>query len=220
MQLEFVVKQQHIVRTDKQRVVAGSKKYLFAHFHFSEDWIGIKTAIFKNHEIVCQQLVDESGICEVPYEVITEGKLEVSAFCGNLITADKVEVDIVATGYTEGSTPRNPSITVYEQIIKQLNNIQKEKINEETIALCVSDYFNLHPVDSFDEKKLQEYIDTYMSEHKEEYIGAPGIQGPKGDAGASGKTPQRGIDYMTSDDMEYFKDYIDNQLGAIIENSY
>lgn len=121
MKLEFLVKQQHIVRVDNQKVVARSKNYLKAHFMFSDEWKGIKTAIFKNGENVYNQIIDENnGVCLVPWEVIKAGVLQVSVFCGELITADKAAVEITCSGYEEGKTPQEPTPGVYEQILSRL----------------------------------------------------------------------------------------------------
>ena len=50
--ITFKVNGQHIVRTDTNRVVSDSRNYLRASFEFSEEWTGIKTAIFKSGDIV------------------------------------------------------------------------------------------------------------------------------------------------------------------------
>lgn len=122
MQLEFLVKQQHIVRMDSQKVVADSRNYLFAHFSFSDDWIGIKTAVFRKDNQSYEVILEED-VCLVPWEVLTEGTLSVSVFAGDLVTADRAEVTIAPSGYERGKTPKAPTPNVYEQIIKMMEGI-------------------------------------------------------------------------------------------------
>lgn len=43
-------------------------------------------------------------------------------------------------------------------------------------------------------------------------IAGANIKGPKGDAGASGATPQRGVDYWTDADKAEIKSYVDDAI--------
>ena len=119
MLLTFNINKQLICRTDKEIPVAKSENYLYAQFSFSEEWEGIKTAIFNNGVPYSIQL-DNDNKCLVPWEVITESGFSVSVFCGERITANVSFVDVIPSGYIEGQTPAPPSPTVYEQIIAEL----------------------------------------------------------------------------------------------------
>lgn len=119
MLLTFTINKQLICRTDKEIPVAKSENYLYAQFSFSEEWEGIKTAIFNNGTAYSVQL-DENNTCLVPWEVITESGFSVSVFCGERITANVSFVDVLPSGYIEGETPAPPSQTVYEQILDEL----------------------------------------------------------------------------------------------------
>lgn len=56
--------------------------------------------------------------------------------------------------------------------------------------------------------------------------GEPGIQGAKGDKGETGapgkdgKTPVRGTDYWTEEDIQTIHSYVDEQLGVITNGTY
>ena len=50
--------------------------------------------------------------------------------------------------------------------------------------------------------------------------GAPGKDGVDGQDGADGYTPQRGVDYWTTADIETIHSYIDTQLGVIENGTY
>ena len=120
--LEFVVKGQNISRVDSEDIVADSKNYLKAHFTFSAEWQGIKTAIFKKGLIVIHVILNNDE-CFVPWEVIKPGKFGVSVFCGDLITADIAWVNVSASGYEDGGEPQDPTPAVYTQLLKNIEDI-------------------------------------------------------------------------------------------------
>ena len=146
MNLSFRVNKQIITRKDRENVVSDSRNYLYAAFSFSEEWIGTKTAIFKNDEnAYCVILYEDR--CLVPWEVIKPKYFTVSVFCGDLVTANKVIVRVLESGYEEGETPEDPTPDVYQQIIEMLEDINQGQQSEETIAMIVAEYMEEHPID-------------------------------------------------------------------------
>lgn len=91
MELSFDIKNQHITRTDHNRVVAGSQNYITATFSFSEDWDGVaKTAIFNRCDGDAIKVVLVDNACAVPAEVLArQGGVSVSVYGGDLITVDE-----------------------------------------------------------------------------------------------------------------------------------
>ena len=120
--LEFKVTGQHIEVEEHDKVVADSKNCLKAHFTFSNEWQGIKTAIFKKGLTVLNVILDNDE-CFVPWEVIKPGKFGVSVFCGDLITADIAWVNVSASGYEDGGEPQDPTPAVYTQLLKNIEDI-------------------------------------------------------------------------------------------------
>ena len=249
--ITFNVYKQKIKRTDTQHIVADSRNYLKASFTFSDDdWTGIKTAIFKNGDVVKHAVLDDNNECLVPWEVIKPGILHVSVFCGDLITADTATVYINESGYEDGGIPEDPSPTVYEQIIAMLNEIETGGIPDDKIAAAVQAYLEAHPVESLTEEDVQRIVSEYVAAHKEELkgdkgdkgeqgpvgpagpqgeTGLTGPQGPKGDTGEQGLqgdkgndgyTPVKGTDYWTAQDIAEIQSYIDNQIGGALNGSY
>ena len=188
--ITFKVNRQNIVRTDTNRVVSDSRNYLRASFEFSEEWTGIKTAIFKSGDIVRNSIL-ENNECLVPWEVINPGFMKVSVFCGDLITADSSTVQIAESGYEDGGAPQDPTPTVYEQIIAMLNEIETGGIPDDKIAAAVQAYLEAHPVESLTEQDVQRIVSTYVTVHKEEL---KGDKGDKGDPGAPGNNGMDGAD--------------------------
>lgn len=229
--MNFNVKNQIIKRIDTNKIVSDSRNYLYASFSFTEDWQGIKTAIFKNGDVVKHAIL-ENNECKVPWEVIKSGKLTVSVFGGDLITADEETVYILQSGYEDGGAPQDPSPTVYEQIIAMLNEIETGGIPDDKIAVAVQAYLEAHPVESLTEEDVQRIVAEYVAAHKDELkgdkgdkgdTGAPGADGKDGAdgaAGADGYTPVRGTDYWTAEDVAEIQTYIDNQIGGALNGSY
>lgn len=158
--LVFLLDHQVITRTDKNVVVAGSKNYARARFiSRSDDWAKPITAIFGDYT----QMLDDKNECTVPWEVLqSAGKFEVSAFCGDLHTANTVSVPVEKTGYKSGETPEDPTPGVYEQLVKMA---------EEAVDVANS---------------VREDADAGL------FDGATGPQGPKGDTGPQGPMGPQG----------------------------
>ena len=198
--ITFKVNGQHIVRTDTNRVVSDSRNYLRASFEFSEEWTGIKTAIFKSGDVV-RHAVLEGDECLVPWEVIKPGFMKVSVFCGDLITTDSSTVPITESGYAEGGAPQDPSQTVYEQIIAMLNEIETGGIPDEKIAEAVEKYLSEHPVETITEEQIQQIVSTYVTVHKEELKGDKGDKGDPGTPGNDGMDGADGTDGKSAYDI-------------------
>ena len=63
MRIIFEVGNQTIIRTDRNKIVANSKNYLFADFSFSSDWDGvIKTAIFSKGKKSYSVILDKDKL--------------------------------------------------------------------------------------------------------------------------------------------------------------
>ena len=120
MQLDFNVKEQTLTWVNKEKTpVADSVKYLTAKFTFSDEWTGIeKTATFftADGKPYSQVLVDDG--CDVPHEVIKAPLFKVSVAGGDLITTNKIIVNVVESGYVKGETPKPPTPDVYNQILE------------------------------------------------------------------------------------------------------
>ena len=118
--LAFLLDHQVISRSDKNTVVAGSKNYVRARFVLrTDDWVRPITAIFGGYT----QLLDDNNECTVPWEVLQQpGNVEVSAFCGDLHTANIAVVPVEKTGYKSGDTPKDPTPDVYQQFLQAVKD--------------------------------------------------------------------------------------------------
>lgn len=149
MLLTFEINKQLIQRTDCEIPVSKSENYLYAQFSFSEEWRGIKTAIF-NNGTAYNVILDENNSCLVPWEVITESGFSVSVFCGQRITANSAFVPIIPSGYIDGQTPQPPTPDVYEQLQTEINSKLDKKQGAENNGkvLGIDEDGNVIPVEN------------------------------------------------------------------------
>ena len=123
MTLLFNIDNQRIITANSRYVVADSREYLTARFVFSGDWDGCtKTAIFAGKDGTYEVLLTNDE-CTVPHEVLT-GRFGVSVFgiSGNTrITTDTAYIAVHQSGFAEGETPADPTPTVYEQLLKAID---------------------------------------------------------------------------------------------------
>ena len=182
MRLNFTLDRQVITRIDSHRVVAGSKGYVAAHFiDVRGDWTVPTTAIFGTYAV----LLDDNMECTVPWEVLANpGTFEVSAFCGDLHTANTARVDVEATGYKKGETPGDPTPDVYATLVEKA-------INAEKIA-----------------KSVRDDADAGRFKGDTGPQGTQGIQGEKGDTGPQGT---QGIQGVKGDPFTY-ADFTESQI--------
>lgn len=123
MILLFNIDNQRIITANSRYVVADSRMYLKARFVFSGDWDGCaKTAIFAGKDGTYEVLLTNDE-CTVPHEVLN-GRFGVSVFgiSGNTrITTDTAYIAVHQSGFAEGETPTDPTPTVYEQLLKAID---------------------------------------------------------------------------------------------------
>ena len=200
MNLSFEVTNQSIRRTDKNTVVADSKNYLYATFTFSDEWQGVKTAIFK-HGGEKYHVLLENDMCLVPWEVIKQGILDVSVFCGDLITSSTAHVTVNKSGYSDGGTPSEPTPDIYSQIISMINDIGSGDIPDEKIAEAVEKYLSEHPIETLTEEDVQRIVSEYVEAHKEELKGEKGDKGDPGTPGSDGLDGADGVDGKSAYDI-------------------
>ena len=127
--LKFKVENQTLTRTDSFVPVADSKNYLTAEFEFSDEWTGGIVAVFTRDGKPQQALLTD-GKCTVPWEVIKAPGFYVSAFCGDLITADDVYIKVKAAGITDNDGAVVPTPSVWDDYIKQLAEENSELLDE------------------------------------------------------------------------------------------
>ena len=125
MTLDFIVNNQSLTKhksQSAQKVVADSRHYLKAKFHFqSSEWNDqICYALFTLQGQTYKQILGAEQIlewneCWVPEEVIHAPGFSVSCYCGDRITTNEVRVDVVSSGYTENIVNQRVTPSVMDQ---------------------------------------------------------------------------------------------------------
>ena len=111
------------VRGSKQTtIVAGSVESVYAEFVFDSVWKKYaKKAIFMTGNTVKQVMLDDTGVCKVPWEVLTAAGTLVIGVIGQYET--EIFPSLKATfsvsyGYaSEGDEPEEPTQDLYDQIV-------------------------------------------------------------------------------------------------------
>lgn len=106
----------------REPMTSGSVNAYEARFEFSEDWEGLtRTAVFKAGSESRSILLDESGKCVIPWEVLTTPKIALRAGVygthgGELVLPTVWEnLGIIQEGVTVGESARPPTPDLWEQ---------------------------------------------------------------------------------------------------------
>ena len=124
--LEFEVNGQYITRKDNTVPVAKCRNLYNAHFDFlTDEWTGIKTALFVQGNCAKSQIINDDGYCLIPWEFFDSEKETIgfiSVFCGDLVTANRASVKIIQSGYTDSDASIPPTPDIYQQILDKIDD--------------------------------------------------------------------------------------------------
>ena len=207
---------------------AGNVNYYQCIFDFSADWNNlIKFAVFiKNDEKYSIKLLN--GKCCVPMELlIAPGYITVGVYASNgqaddylRISSNTVSIYVSDGAYAEGAELEIPTPDVWEQYIKELEDMLNHSIprigengNWELWNVEEKTYVDSgkpsrgvqgEKGDKGEQGEMGLKGDVGERGEKGEKgdTGERGIQGEKGDKGNDGYTPVKGKDYFTDDDIE------------------
>lgn len=103
-------------------ITSGSVETVTAAFEFDVSWDGFtKTAIFAAGDTVTRVLLDDTGVCTVPWEVLTDARQLTVGVVGmdgdRVLPSVRVPVFVAEGIYTSGTAPEAPTPDVYEQLV-------------------------------------------------------------------------------------------------------
>ena len=126
MMLEFNIRNQEISRIDNFSPAEKSVKYLIAKFNFkTEDWNDtVKRAIFRNVKSkVEKDTMLEDDSCIVPWEVLV-GSSDIEVSVHGVLDTEDITTNVAVFNLDRtlhgGSASQEPSPTVYEQMLKEM----------------------------------------------------------------------------------------------------
>lgn len=202
--LKFIIKDDKIFLTGKNEVNTGAVNYYKCKFDFNDAWDGLTCfAIFKINEICYGPVLILENSCSIPIEAVSEkGSFKMGVYGSNLdgssgrrIATNWCNVIVNEGVYTaDVSEPQIPEQDVWEQYVIYLSGIMDNSIPQ------IGSNGNWFLWDA----ENQTYGDTGLPSR--------GIQGEKGDAGADGYTPAKGVDYWTDEDKADISSEIDSKI--------
>ncbi len=143
-----------ITLIDKPEVLTLNRNILKAEFNFSDEWVGVKTALFLVDGVTYSVLIEDDNACDIPEECYGSKRLQfaIGVICGNLITTNSVKVYYDESCYTSNTSIPEPTEDIYTQIIEKINNLGSDVVDENGEVIDLDNYYNKDEVD----KKLEE----------------------------------------------------------------
>ena len=127
--------------TDTEPMTHGSSNVYLVQFHFSEEWNELsRIAVFKSGDIVVDVLLDESNLCFMPWEVLTEYGRPVQfgvygTMHGNVVLPTIwASTEVILEGVVTGAEAQPPSPSLYDQILDRLNELEINASHSHTIS--------------------------------------------------------------------------------------
>ena len=122
--LTLFAKKNMLILRKRELITSGSVNVYKARFEFSEDWEGLtRTAVFRAGSEARSVLLDESGQCVIPWEVLSTPRAALRAGVygtrdGEVVLPTVWEnLGIIQDGTALGEEAQPPTPGVYEQII-------------------------------------------------------------------------------------------------------
>lgn len=164
---------------EKEPVTSGSVNVYHAQFEFSDDWDGLtRTAVFQAGSVSRSVLLDESGTCTVPWEVLKTPRISLAAgVCGEkdgdvVLPTVWAWLGLIMEGAAPEEDAQPPTPDLWEQELAK----KQDKLHGQADQLVgFDDQGNAVPVDA-----------------AEAMQGPPGPQGPQGDPGEQGPAGEPG----------------------------
>ena len=145
--MKFYLTGQKLERVDELETIANNSiDYTEAEFvidnpRFKEREINAINAIFQNEETGVSYTVklDDTYKVDVPYEAIKDTEqvnISLVALSDNKVyTTSQVKVKLKNSGYNDNETPGEPTPTVYQQLLAEMNGKQNKLTAGDNITI-------------------------------------------------------------------------------------
>ena len=182
------------LRMERREILtSGAQNIYLCQFDFGPQWEGLdKTAVFQTKDVKISVVLDETGKCQIPYEVLVKPFVKVFAGVygtknGELIMPTVLlDLGRVEKGVSLGEDAREPSPDVYSQILANSNEALEtaRALKEDADA---GRFDGVTPVIGENGNWFIDGVDTGMPSKGKDGFGA-------GDVGESGATFTPNVD--------------------------
>lgn len=114
----------------RETVTSNSVNVYRVQFQFDNAWDGLdRTAVFQAGEETVSTLLDETGICIIPWEVLQDARRTLYAGVygtknGNVVLPTMwAALGTIKEGVSLGDTAQPPSPSLYEQLLADIGNL-------------------------------------------------------------------------------------------------
>lgn len=196
-------------------IVCGNSDYTVT-WELDEEWVDYDTKTMR----VCLadgtyiDTVFSGTVCPVPVLSVT-GWVSIGLFAGDIHTSTPATLIAVEAITTPAGSPAAPTEDVYAQIMERLAEL--EAIDTEDIEKAVREYLTENPIAAASMRVEGGYIQFSPDGEAWDNViaiadlqGEKGDTGPRGEKGADGNTPVKGVDYWTeADKAELVEDVLE-----------
>lgn len=121
-----------VLEVNQREIVTSNSVNVYqCQFQFDNSWDGLeKTAVFQAGEETVSTLLDETGICVIPWEVLQDAKRTLYAGVygtkdGNIVLPTIwASLGEIKQGVNPGESTQPPTPSVYDQILGNIGNLE------------------------------------------------------------------------------------------------
>ena len=133
----------------KEMVTSGSVNVYQAQFSFDNAWDGLeRTAVFQAGDETISTILDDTGVCIIPWEVLQDAKRTLYAGVYGTKDGEIVLPTIWASlgeikqGVNPGQSTQPPTPSVYEQILAQIGNLDElDTQTKESLVAAINELY-------------------------------------------------------------------------------
>lgn len=133
----------------KEMVTSGSVNVYQAQFSFDNAWDGLeRTAVFQAGDETTSTILDDTGVCIIPWEVLQDAKRTLYAGVYGTKDGEIVLPTIWASlgeikqGVNPGQSTQPPTPSVYEQILAQIGNLDElDTQTKESLVAAINELY-------------------------------------------------------------------------------
>lgn len=145
----FYAKKVVLELNQKEVVTSGSVNVYQCQFQFDNAWEGLeKTAVFCAGEETISTLLDETGLCIIPWEVLQDARRTLYAGVYGTKNGDVVLPTIWAScgeikeGVNPGTSTQPPTPSVYDQILGNIGNLEDlQTTNKNSLVDAINEVY-------------------------------------------------------------------------------